>query len=61
MLGALVRLHNEATYLGRRFFSGDYIPRREEQSDEMRLLSPRIHEALAAAGVRIGRLRDPAD
>jgi len=60
VLGALVRLHNEASYLERRFFSGDYIPRREEQSNEMRLLSPRIHEALAAAGSVIGQLRDAA-
>lgn len=60
VLGALVRLHNEATYLERRFSSGDYIPRREEQSDEMRLLSRRIHEALAAAGICIGQLRDAA-
>lgn len=60
VLGALVRLGNEATYLERRFFSGDYIPRREEQSDEMRLLLPRIHEALAAAGSVIGQLRDAA-
>ena len=60
VLGALVKLHNEATYLERRFFSGDYGPRRDEHADEMRLLYPRIHDALGAACVVIGKLRDEA-
>jgi hypothetical protein len=60
VIGALVRLHAEADYLERRFFSGDYGPRRDENADEMRLLYPRIHEALGAACVVIGKLRDTA-
>lgn len=60
VLGALARLHTEAAYLERRFFSGDYGPKRDEHSGEMRLLYPRIHEALGAASVVIGKLRDDA-
>jgi hypothetical protein len=60
VLGALARLHAEAAYLEQRFFSGDYGPRRDEHSNEMRLLYPRIHEALGAACVVIGKLRDDA-
>ena len=59
-LSALLKLHAEATYLEQRFWSGDYIPRREEQSGEMRLLYPRLHEALGRACVVIGKLRDDA-
>jgi hypothetical protein len=59
-LGALVKLHTEASYLERRFFSGDYGPRRDEHADEMRLLYPRIHDALGAARLVIGKLRDEA-
>lgn len=60
VLSALARLHTEATYLEHRFFSGDYGPRRDEHSNEMRLLYPRIHAALGAACVVIGKLRDEA-
>lgn len=60
VLGALIKLQTGATYLAQRFFSGDYIPRRDAQSDEMRLISPRIYEALGAACVVIGKLRDEA-
>lgn len=60
VLGALARLHTEATYLEQRFFSGDYGPKRDEHSGEMRILYPRIHEALGAACVVIGKLRDEA-
>ncbi len=59
-LSALVSLHAEATYLEQRFWSGDYVPRREQQSDEMRILFPRIHESLGRAAVVIGKLRDEA-
>lgn len=60
VLGALIKLQAEASYLGQRFFSGDYTPRRDQQSGEMRLISPRIYEALGAASVVIGKLRDEA-
>lgn len=60
VLGALARLHTEAAYLEQRFFSGDYGPKRDEHSGEMRILYPRIHEALGAASVVIGKLRDDA-
>lgn len=59
-LDVLVKLHTEASYLERRFFSGDYGPRRDEHADEMRLLYPRIHDALGAACLVIGKLRDEA-
>ncbi|HEU4598069.1 MAG TPA: hypothetical protein VFS10_23275, partial [Pyrinomonadaceae bacterium] len=60
VLGALIKLHTEAAYLSQRFFSGDYIPKSDQQSDEMRLISPRIYDALGAASVVIGKLRDEA-
>lgn len=60
VLGTFARLHTEAAYLEQRFFSGDYGPKRDEHSGEMRILYPRIHEALGAASVVIGRLRDDA-
>jgi hypothetical protein len=59
-LSVLVKLHTEASYLERRFFSGNYGPRRDEHADEMRLLYPRIHDALGAARLVIGKLRDEA-
>lgn len=59
-LGVLVKLHTEASHLERRFFSGDYGPRRDEHADEMRLLYARIHDALGAACLVIGKLRDEA-